>query len=76
MWQIEYSIWPVLDGVVLSAEEALSLKSENNQNGSADGVAMTISRLVSCLEFIDACLLVRLEQQKKKTLIKHLYLFF
>ena len=64
VWQHEYSIWPVLNAIVVSAEHILSLNSEDDQYDSDDSrpVSMAISRLVSCLEFIDACLLVRFER--------------
>ncbi|KAL5963770.1 hypothetical protein TSMEX_008502 [Taenia solium] len=66
VWQHEYSLWPVLNAIVVSAEQVLSLNQVNKQNDlpsqpSTVEVSTAISRLVSCLDFVDVCLLVRIE---------------
>uniref|UniRef100_A0A0R3SDM4 Nucleoporin NUP188-like protein n=2 Tax=Hymenolepis diminuta TaxID=6216 RepID=A0A0R3SDM4_HYMDI len=56
VWQRDYSIWPILNSIVVSAERTLV-------NGLDDPsqVSFTITRLVSCLDFVDACLLAKVE---------------
>ncbi|KAH9281050.1 hypothetical protein ECG_07401 [Echinococcus granulosus] len=66
VWQHEYSLWPVLNAIVVSAEQVLFLNRVDHQNDfpskrSTLDVSTTISRLVSCLDFVDACLLTRVE---------------
>ncbi|VDK36546.1 unnamed protein product [Taenia asiatica] len=66
VWQHEYSLWPVLNAIVVSAEQVLSLNQVHKQNDllsqpSTLEVSTAISRLVSCLDFVNVCLLARIE---------------
>ncbi|VDN99753.1 unnamed protein product [Rodentolepis nana] len=54
VWQRDYSIWPILNSIAVSAEHTLL----NGQIDDPSQVSLTITRLASCLDFVDACLLV------------------
>ncbi|KAL5105586.1 hypothetical protein TcWFU_009681 [Taenia crassiceps] len=69
VWHHEYSLWPVLNAIVVSAEQVLFLNQVDKQNNPSSkpstlDVSTAISRLVSCLDFVDVCLLARIESSR------------
>ncbi|VDN10395.1 unnamed protein product, partial [Dibothriocephalus latus] len=81
VWQHEYSVWPVVNAIVASAEYSISaenygLSADKNppRYGSLSSSQPTLaaalaaarlktafSRLATCLDFVDACLLAGIE---------------
>ncbi|KAM7542768.1 hypothetical protein Aperf_G00000000453 [Anoplocephala perfoliata] len=57
VWHYDYSIWPVINAIFASAEHTLL----NEQSNDQEDVSYAISRLISCLDFVDACLLTNIE---------------
>ncbi|BHF68966.1 hypothetical protein SprV_0301200700 [Sparganum proliferum] len=75
VWQHEYSVWPVVNAIVAAAEYSISqenydLSADKNppRSGSTSQPVLAtthlktaFSRLATCLDFVDACLLAGIE---------------
>uniref|UniRef100_A0A5K3FJE9 BEACH domain-containing protein n=1 Tax=Mesocestoides corti TaxID=53468 RepID=A0A5K3FJE9_MESCO len=75
VWQHEYSVWPVLNAIVASAEHVLSRENAEQAASSPEltssecsasisafpDLPTAVSRLVTCLDFVNACLLTKIE---------------
>ncbi|VDM35191.1 unnamed protein product [Hydatigera taeniaeformis] len=78
VWEHEYSLWPVLNAIIVSAEQFLFLDQVDQQGDlpsrpTALEISVVISRLVSVLDFVDVCLLARIEPARCLTITELLW---
>ncbi len=73
VWQHEHSVWPIINAIVASAEQTLSREQVDQMSAFVTGIAssecsasmaalpdlpVAMNRIVTCLDFVDACLVV------------------